>query len=114
VEELTKNQGRLLSAIELEMVTQTYSRFVGLMSREQLMTLGRRLRMARDRSRRFTNRNKKESSGSMPTLDSVESARKTAVFVGALKRVAGALRNQVASTSALRSGPNATGDDVAV
>jgi hypothetical protein len=112
VKKLTKNQDRLLNAVEREMVEQSYPRFLDHMSPEELITLGRRLRAARDRSRRVTTRTKSCTS-CVVTRDNVESARRIAVFVEALKRVAAALRIQIASTSALRDAPN-IGDEAAV
>ena len=52
MESPTDNEDRLLGGAEREMVAQTRPPGVGLMSKEQLQALGKRLREARDRSRR--------------------------------------------------------------
>jgi hypothetical protein len=49
-------EDRLLSAAEREMVAQTKPPVVGQLSEEALQALGKRLREARDRSRRLASR----------------------------------------------------------
>jgi hypothetical protein len=69
------------------------------MSRVELQALGKRLREARDRSRRIASqqqremRGKADPRGAASARDNTGSLSKTAVLVGALTRVTAALRN---------------------
>jgi hypothetical protein len=93
-----ENEDRLLSAAEREMVAQTRPPRIGQMSWEELQALGKRLREARDRSRRIASQQQREMRGkSIPrgaarARDNSGSIGKTAVLIGALKRVTAALR----------------------
>jgi hypothetical protein len=68
------------------------------MSREELQGLGKRLREARDRSRRIASQQQREMRGkteprrAAPARDNSGSLGKTELLVGALKRVTAALR----------------------
>jgi hypothetical protein len=101
-----EHEDRLLSAEEREMVAQTRPPEVGQLSRVELQELGKRLREARDRSRRIASqqqremRGKADPRGAAPARDNTGSLSKTTVLVGALKRVTAALRklNKPAST----------------
>jgi hypothetical protein len=86
----TENEDRLLSAAEREMVAQTRPPSVTQMSQAELHALGKRLREARDRSRRVA----------APARDNTGALRKTAVLVRALQRVTAALRKLNNHTSA--------------
>jgi hypothetical protein len=94
----TDREERLLSAAEREMVAQTRPPGVNQMSRVELQALGKRLREARDRSRRHASqqqremRGKADPRGAAPARDNTGSLSKTAVLVSALKRVTAALR----------------------
>jgi hypothetical protein len=94
----TGHENRLLSAAEREMVAQTRSPGISQMSREELQALGKRLREARDRSRRIASRQQREMRGKIvprgatPARDNTGSIGKTAALVDALKRVTAALR----------------------
>jgi hypothetical protein len=87
-------------------VAQTRPPGVNQMSRVELQALGKRLREARDRSRRIASqqqremRGKADPRGAAPARDNTGSLSKTAVLVSALKRVTAALRklNKPAST----------------
>jgi hypothetical protein len=102
----TDREERLLSAAEREMVAQTRPPGVSQMSRVELQALGKRLREARDRSRRIASqqqremRGKADPRGAAPAHDNTGSLSKTTVLVGALKRVTAGLRklNKPAST----------------
>jgi hypothetical protein len=93
----TEREERLLSAAEREMVALTRP--------PSIQALGKRLREARDRSRRIASqqqremRGKADPRGAAPTRDNTGSLGKTAVLVGALKRVTAALRKRNKSTS---------------
>jgi hypothetical protein len=101
----TEREERLLSAAEREMVAQTRPPGVSQMSRVELQALGKRLREARDRSRRIASqqqremRGKADPRGAAPARDNTGSLSKTAVLVGALKRVTAALRKLNKPTS---------------
>jgi hypothetical protein len=94
----SEHEDRLLSAVEREMVSQTRPPRVSQMSRDELQVLGKRLREARDRSRRIASqqhremRGKIDSRGVAPARDNTGSLRKTAVPVAALKRLTAVLR----------------------
>jgi hypothetical protein len=94
----TEREDRLLSAAEREMVAQTRPPAVGQMTRAELEVLGKRLRAARDRSRRIASqqqremRGKTEPLGATPARDNSGSLGKAAVLIAALKRVTAALR----------------------
>ena len=89
---------RLLNVAEREMVTQTRSPTVETLTKPELQELGKRLREARDRSRRIARqqqremRGKSEPRGATPARDNLGSEGKTEVLVNALKRVTAALR----------------------
>ena len=106
MESPTDNEDRLLGDAEREMVAQTRPPGVGLMSKEQLQALGKRLREARDRSRRIASqqqremRGKTEPRGATLARDNTGSLGKTEVLVGALKRVTAALRKLNRPTTA--------------
>jgi hypothetical protein len=94
----TEREDRLLSAAEHEMVAQTRPPVVGQLSKEALQVLGKRLREARDRSRRVASQQQREMRGktsprgATPARDNTGSLGKTEVLVAALKRVTAALR----------------------
>ncbi len=101
---------RLLNMAEREMVAQTRPPIVGALTKPQLQDLGKRLREARDRSRRIASqqqremRGKAEPRGAKAAGDNLGSEGKTEVLVTALKRVTAALRklNQPTATEVLR------------
>jgi hypothetical protein len=94
----TEREDRLLSTAEREMVAQTKPPVVGQLSKEALQALGKRLREARDRSRRLASQQQREMRGktsprgATPARDNTRSLGKTEVLVAALKRVTAALR----------------------
>jgi hypothetical protein len=94
----SEHEDRLLNAAEREMVAQTRPHSVSQMSQAELQALGRRLREARDRSRRIAGRQQREirgktaPRGAVPVRDKAGSLRKTALLVRALQRVTAALR----------------------
>jgi hypothetical protein len=102
----TTNDDRLLNIAERELVAQTWPPIADRLTKEQLQALGKRLREARDRSRRIASqqrremRGKADPRGAAPARDNTGSLSKTTVLVGALKRVTAALRklNKPAST----------------
>ncbi len=106
MEPLTDNDDRLLGAAEWEMVAQTRPPGVGLMSKAQLQALGKRLREARDRSRRIASQQQREMRGktpprgATPARDNTGSLGKTEMLVDALKRVTAALRKLNRPTAA--------------
>jgi len=94
----TKDDDRLLSMAERELVAQTRPPIADELTKEQLQALGKRLREARDRSRRIASQQQREMCGksgprgAAPARDNTGSEAKTAVLVEALKRVTAALR----------------------
>ena len=105
-----ENEDRLLSTAEREMVEQTRQSEVGQLSKEELQMLGKRLREARDRSRRIASQQQREMRGkaaprgAAPAQDNAGSLGKTEVLVAALKQVTAALRklNRPTATQVLR------------
>ncbi len=89
---------RSLSVAEREMVEQTRAPTVGTLDKSALQALGKRLREARDRSRRIASQQQREMSGkadprgAVPAQDNAGSEAKTTVLVAALKSVTAALR----------------------
>ncbi len=90
-------EDRLLTTAEREMVARTRALDLSRASREELHALGKRLREARDRSRRIANQQQREMRGkgkprgAVPARDNTGSLGKTEVLVAALKRVTAAL-----------------------
>lgn len=101
---------RLLNLAEREMVAQTRPPAVAELDKAALQALGKRLREARDRSRRIASqqqremRGKTEPRGATASRDNLGTEAKTAVLVEALKRVTAALRklNRPTATQVLR------------
>ena len=106
----TRDDDRLLNMAEREMVAQTRPPIADGLTKEQLQALGKRLREARDRSRRIASQQQREMRGksgprgAAPARDNTGSEAKTAVLVEALKRVTAALRklNRPAPAQVLR------------
>ncbi len=106
----TEYDDRLLSMAEREMVAQTLPPTVDTLTKEELQALGKRLRAARDRSRRIARqqqremRGKADPRGATPARDNTGSEGKTGVLVEALKQVTAALRklNRPTATQVLR------------
>ncbi len=106
----TEQDDRLLNIAERDMVAQTRSPAVDALTKEELQALGKRLRSARDRSRRIASRQQREMRGkadphgAAPARDNTGSQAKTATLVEALKRVTAALRklNRPTATQVLR------------
>jgi hypothetical protein len=102
-----EREDRLLSAVEREMVAQTKPPVVGQLSKEALQALGKRLREARDRSRRLASQQQREMRGktsprgATPARDNTGSLGKTEVLVAAFKRVTAALRKPTPPPAAL-------------
>ena len=94
----TRDDDRLLNMAEREMVAQTRPPIADALTKEELQALGKRLREARDRSRRIASQQQREMRGksgprgAAPARDNTGSEAKTAVLVEALKRVTAALR----------------------
>ena len=94
----TEAEDRLLAVPEREMVTQTRSPALDGKTKADLQALGKRLREARDRSRRIASqqqremRGKTDPRGATPARENAGSEAKTVVLVEALKRVTAALR----------------------
>jgi hypothetical protein len=92
-----KNNDRLLNTSERDLVAQTRPPTVQALSQKQLQALGKRLREARDRSRRISSQQQREIRGKInprgtdPARDNTGSEAKTGVFMAALKRVTAAL-----------------------
>jgi len=105
-----EHDDRLLNVAERDMVAQTRSPVADALTKEELQALGKRLRQARDRSRRIASqqqreiRGKTDPRGVAPARDNTGSEAKTAVLVEALKRVTAALRklNRPTPTQFLR------------
>ena len=106
----TRDDDRLLNMAEREMVAQTRPPIADALTKEELQALGKRLREARDRSRRIASQQQREMRGktgprgAAPARDNTGSEAKTAVLVEALKRVTAALRklNRPTPTQVLR------------
>jgi hypothetical protein len=106
----TRDDDRLLNMAEREMVAQTRPPIADALTKEELQALGKRLREARDRSRRIASQQQREMRGksgprgAAPARDNTGSEAKTAVLVEALKRVTAALRklNRPAPAQVLR------------
>ena len=106
----TKDDDRLLNMAERELVVQTRPPIADGLTKEQLQAIGKRLREARDRSRRIASQQQREMRGktgprgAAPARDNAGSEAKTAVLVEALKRVTAALRklNRPTPTQVLR------------
>jgi hypothetical protein len=102
-----KNDDRLLNIAERDLVAQTRPPIADGLTKEQLQALGKRLREARDRSRRIASRQQREMRGktdprgAVPARDNTGSEAKTEVLVEALKRVTAALRKFNRPTAAL-------------
>ena len=100
------HEDRLLSVGEREMVAQTRPPAVDTLAREDIQALGKRLREARDRSRRIAAqqqremRGKTDPRGAAPARDNTGSEGKTEVLVEALKRLTAALRKLNRPTAA--------------
>ena len=94
----TRDDDRLLNMAERELVAQTRPPVADGLTKEELQALGKRLREARDRSRRIASQQQREMRGksgprgAAPARDNTGSEAKTAVLVEALKRVTAALR----------------------
>ena len=94
----TKNEDRLLNMPERDLVAQTRPPITDSLAKEELQALGKRLRKARDRSRRIASQQRREirgktgPRGAAPARDNTGSEAKTVVLVEALKRVTAALR----------------------
>lgn len=106
----TEQDDRLLTVSEREMVAQTRPPAVDVLTKEEIQALGKRLREARDRSRRIASqqqremRGKSDPRGAVPARDNAGSESKTGVLVEALKRITAALRklNKPTATQVLR------------
>ena len=106
----TEAEDRLLSIPERDMVVQTRPPALDGMGKAGLQDLGKRLRAARDRSRRIASqqqremRGKTDPRGMTPARENAGSEAKTAVLVEALKRVTAALRkvNRPSMTATLQ------------
>jgi hypothetical protein len=102
----TRNDDRLLNVAERDLVAQTRPPIADGMTKEQLQALGKRLREARDRSRRIASQQQREirgktgPRGAAPARDNTGSEAKTEVLVEALKRVTAALRKLNRPTAA--------------
>jgi hypothetical protein len=102
----TEHEDRLLAVPEREMVAQTRRPGADALTREELQALGKRLREARDRSRRNASQQQREMRGktaprgASPARDNTGSEAKTEVLVQALKRVTAALRKLNKPTAA--------------
>lgn len=94
----TKNEDRLLNLSERDIVAQTRPPITDSLTKEELKALGKRLREARDRSRRIASQQQREirgktaPRGAAPARENIGSEAKTQVLVEALKRVTAALR----------------------
>ncbi|HME25682.1 MAG TPA: hypothetical protein VKI44_30840 [Acetobacteraceae bacterium] len=94
----TKNDDRLLNMAERDLVAQSQPPIADGLTKEELQAVGKRLREARDRSRRIASQQQREMRGktgprgAAPARDNTGSEAKTAVLVEALKRVTAALR----------------------
>ena len=92
------NDDRLLNIAERELVAQTQPPIADALTKEKLQALGKRLREARDRSRRIASQQQREMRGktvprgAAPARDNAGSEAKTEVLAEALKRVTAALR----------------------
>jgi hypothetical protein len=84
---------RLLSKDELELVTETKQPGLGQLSDEDLSSLSKRLRDARDRAQTIAQRQRREMrgkatrSGARAASDNSGSAEKTALLASAMQRV---------------------------
>jgi hypothetical protein len=102
---LAQNEDRLLTITEREMVAQTHPPVLDALTKEQILALGKRLREARDRSRRIASQQQREMRGkagprgAAPARDNTGSQGKTEVLVNALARLAAAMR-QIKKTQA--------------
>ncbi len=102
----TTNDDRLLNIAERELVAQTRAPIAEALTKEDLQALGKRLREARDRSRRIASQQQREMRGktgprgATPARDNTGSEAKTGVLVEALKRVTAALRKLNRPTAA--------------
>jgi len=104
-------EDRLLSVPERDLVVQTRPPALDGMGKAELQALGKRLREARDRSRRIASqqqreiRGKTDPRGATPARENAGSEAKTAVLVEALKRVTAALRkvNRPSAAQMLRT-----------
>ncbi len=101
-------EDRLLSIVEREMVEQTMPGRITQLSKEELRSLGKRLREARDRARRIGHQQKREMRGkaksraASPARDNTGTEEKARVLVDALTRVTAALRKLNAPTPTAR------------
>ncbi len=103
-------EDRLLNVAEREMVAQTQPPAVAALTREEIQALGKRLREARDRSRRIASQQQRElrgkaaPRGAAPARDNTGTEGKTEILVEALKRLTAALRklNRPSATQVLR------------
>ena len=104
-------EDRLLSVPERDMVVQTRPPAVDGLGKVELQALGKRLREARDRSRRIASqqqreiRGKADPRGATLAQENAGSEAKTTVLIEALKRVTAALRkiNRPSATQVLRT-----------
>lgn len=105
-----EHEDRLLNVAEREMVAETRPPSVEALTKINLQALGKRLREARDRSRRMSSqqqremRGKTDARGATPARDNTGTEAKVEVLVEALKRVTAALRklNRPTATQTLR------------
>ena len=101
-----EDKQRLLNLAERDMLAQTQPAMLAGMSVEDLQSIGKRLRSARDRYRRIAARQqremrgKAEPKGATPARDNTGSVGKVEVLVEALKRVAQTVRKLKAPTQA--------------
>ena len=102
----TRDDDRLLNIAERELVAQTWPPIADGLTKQQLQALGKRLREARDRSRRIASQQQREMRGktgprgAAPARDNTGSEAKTEVLMEALKRVTAALRKLNRPTAA--------------
>lgn len=95
---LPEGQDRLLRLSERELVEATLPAVIGSLSRDELLTVQRRLREARDRARAIARQQQREMRGkapprgTRPARDNLGTEAKADVLVEALKRVTQALR----------------------
>ena len=105
-----EHEDRLLNVAEREMVAQTRPPAAEALTKDELQALGKRLREARDRSRRIASQQQREMRGKTdprgvaPARDNTGTEAKVEVLVEALKRVTAALRklNRPTATQTLR------------
>lgn len=105
-----EHEDKLLNVAEREMVAETRPPALETLTKTNLQALGKRLREARDRSRRMASqqqremRGKTDARGAAPARDNTGTEAKVEVLVEALKRVTAALRklNRPTTTETLR------------